>query len=154
MYVGFIETNDYIKGYYGFHKLQSALLFMAFSMIIRDWSKVLYEIQDLGKTPFLLGRVSLIIINVCYMGVSIFSCIYLWIAKDIDSFVNSPLYVAVIFAEVAVALLLASMMLHSGLQLSSRIHGVVDYTNDASEKSQAIEAGVYWSCILHLLIDS
>jgi len=35
MYVGFITDNEYVKGYFGLHKLQSALLFSAFSIIIR-----------------------------------------------------------------------------------------------------------------------
>ena len=35
MYIGFILVEDYINGLYGFHKLQSALLFTAYSITIR-----------------------------------------------------------------------------------------------------------------------
>jgi hypothetical protein len=68
MYVGFITTEDYVNSYYGLHKLQSALLFCAYSIIIRDWSKVLFELNELGHTPFYFSKLSLIILNLYYVS--------------------------------------------------------------------------------------
>jgi hypothetical protein len=75
---------------------------------------VLYDNKDY---PLLFSRVSLVFINTSYLGVSVFSCIYLWVARDIDSFVYSPMYIIVMFAEIVVGLVLAAMMLHAGRQV-------------------------------------
>lgn len=81
--------------------------------------------KDYGQMPFLLSRVSLVVINVSYLFVSIFSCIYLWVAPNIDDYLESPMYIVLVFAQIVVELVLVGMMLHAGLQLATRIKRVV-----------------------------
>ena len=125
MYIDFIIKDDYDKSTYAFHNLQSALLFMAYSIMIRDWSKALFDIEEVRKIPFVLSKWSLIVVNICFTSMSLFSFVDLLVVKDIDEFLHSPVYSLAMYFQIAVSFTLSSMMLYTGLQLSGKIQGAV-----------------------------
>lgn len=137
MYIGFIVYGDYVNGLYGFHKMQSCMLFAAFSVVIKDWARVLYEIKELGKMPFFFRNGTLLILNLGYIAIGIVSLFYLWLSPDIDDFVDSPFYYATVFIQVGVSLCLTCLMLQTGLKLASKINGAVSFvytTNGAQDE--------------------
>ena len=112
MYVSFILIGGFGQITYSFHKLESACLLVAYSMVINDWSSVLYDIQDTGgghhssgnmgtsTVPFVFTQAGLIFINLAYSTVSIVSFIMVYLSSDLDTFVHSPVYLACIFIQV------------------------------------------------------
>lgn len=124
MYISFIVINDYGVITYSFHKLEPAFLIGAFSITINDWSSVLYDIREIRREPLILRKFSLIVINVIFFSSSIINFFFCILSNSLKSFLNSPIYIVMIFMQLSVEILLTSMMLHSGLRLSRRIHGV------------------------------
>ena len=68
MYIGFIVVKEVQEDCYAVHQLCHSLLFCAFSIMIRDWSKALIDINEVGVSSFLFSKWSLIVINVCYLS--------------------------------------------------------------------------------------
>jgi hypothetical protein len=124
MYLSFILFNHYTLLTYSFHKLQSTCLLGAYSMIISDWSNVLYDIHEITQKPLVFHRSILLLINVIFALTSFANFIYCNVVTDIDSFTRSPIYIAMIIIQIVTELFLTTMMLTSGIQLLRRIHGV------------------------------
>ena len=124
MYIAFVATGDYTLVSYSFHKFNSALLFAAYSMTIYDWSAVLYDIKEIDHRPLFFRRNSLIAITVLMFVTSAVNFVYMYTTSGVDSYINSPFYVANIFLQVVSALFLTGMMLSAGVRLSMRIRGV------------------------------
>jgi hypothetical protein len=131
MYMAFTLTGDYTLVTYSFHKFSSPCLFAAYSMTIYDWSSVLYDIKEIDHRPLFFRRNSLIFITVVMVLMNLLNFIYMLTTTSVDSYINSPLYVANIFLNVIAALFITGMMLSAGLRLSVRIKGVCGELGDA-----------------------
>jgi hypothetical protein len=124
MYVSFVVLGDYSVVTYSFHKFESALLFMAYSVTIFDWTAVLRDIGEIELRPLFFRRNFLIGVNVLMVVMSTINFVVMHALKDLDSYLNSPVYIAGIWLQIVAAFLLTGMMLSSGIRLSVRIRGV------------------------------
>ena len=120
MYIAFVITGNYTLVTYSFHKFNSALLFAAYSMTIYDWSAVLYDIKEIDHRPLFFRRNSLIVFTALMFLTSLVNFVYMYTTSGVNSYINSPIYVANIFLQVIVALFLTGMMLSAGVRLSVR----------------------------------
>lgn len=123
MYVSFIMYHNYGVITYGFHKLESAFLLLAFSITISDWSKVLFDIREENMLPFAFRKVSLVAINVVSIVISLVDFISIIVYDDNDAFARTTVYLIGFIIQILAPLLLNVMMLHAGLKLSQRIRG-------------------------------
>ena len=135
MYIAFIIMDAYEKSSYAFHNLQSALLFMAYSMMIRDWSKALFEMNEFRKVPFLLSKWSLILVNICFTIMTLVSFAYLFVVDDIDQYLHSVVYPILMCFQIVVPFTLSAMMLYTGLHLQGKIQESVNDTSNGGTLS-------------------
>lgn len=125
LYFGFIVTGGYTISTYSFHKLASTFLFAALSITIGDWASVLRDINEYAVHGFIFRRATLISLNLVYITISVINFILCLALKNLDEYLNSPMYTCAIFLQIIMNFLLTTMMLHAGLKLYSRIHGAV-----------------------------
>lgn len=117
---------------YSFHKLASTFLFAALSITISDWASVLRDINEYAVHGFLFRRATLISLNVVYITIAVVNFILCLVLKNLDAYLNSPLYTCAIFLQIIMNFLLTTMMLHAGLKLYARIHGAVGNIDQSS----------------------
>jgi hypothetical protein len=138
MYISFIAIDTYGMVTYSFHKLEPAFLIAAFSITINDWSSVLYDIREINKQPLILRKFSLVVINVVFAAGSLLNFFICILSTNLDSFTNSPIYIIMIIVQLCAEILLTSMLLHAGIRLSRRIHGVSGILNVALRPSSTV----------------
>jgi hypothetical protein len=133
MYIGFVLYNQYKLPLYAFHRLSAATLFAAYSITIYDWSKVLKDIEKDTIYPFMRRRIgsiyyfsaaSLLAINAIFIGLSATNFVYIFIANDLEEYLDSFFYIAALYVQIAASLLLTCCMLYAGVKLYLRILGV------------------------------
>jgi hypothetical protein len=130
MYCTFVLNNDYSLVSYSFHKLETAFLFSALSITISDWSSVLYNMKEYQRLPFLLRRVTLLSINLVYSAIALINFLFCYAAKDLEVYLDSPIYITALFFQIFISFVLTFFMLSAGIKLSWRIRLVADdYTS-------------------------
>jgi hypothetical protein len=130
MYASFFLVQEYVLFTFGFHKLQSAAIFGAYSMTISDWNSVLFEIRDVESvytnmrfTCLCRNNCSLIAINIILSIISIVNFAYCYSFPDLNTYANSKAYMLGVFIQIVAPLVLTLSMLWAGLKLSWRIQG-------------------------------
>ena len=153
MYIDFIIRDDYEKSTYAFHNFKSALLFMAYSIMIRDWSKALFEMNEFRKVPILLSKWSLILVNICFTLMALVSFVYLFIVKDLDEFLHSVVYQIGMYFQIAVPFTLSAMMLHTGLHLLVKIQGAVNNVTSNEDVLRNFNDAEYEEEVVDIMYD-
>jgi len=132
MYVSFILLGEYESKTYAFHKLENFFLISALAITIHECCNTLYEIKEDTAYPFLLKKISLIVLTFIVFVVSVLNFGYCLAMNDINAFVQTPIYVTGIVTQFVSAALLVFFMLKAGLRLASRIKGATDTTSRIS----------------------
>ena len=83
LYVFFIYSGHYEARAYAFHKFQSPLFFVTFSLTIKDWMQALVYLNQMYNVPFLLRNASLFAINFIIMVSCVASFFQLMIYNDL-----------------------------------------------------------------------
>jgi hypothetical protein len=143
MYIGFIIVGRYNEYAYAFHKFEAALLFMAYSVTIADWSALLYDIREDSFANFVLRRNTLIVINVLYTAISIANFVVCCVMGDLPTFTSSWIYIVGVLFQIFVSFSITTTMLYAGIKLSQRIRGVSKMLN--SRKGEMRYRG--WSTV-------
>jgi hypothetical protein len=147
MYISFVTRHRYELETYAFHKLESAWLFMAFSVVVSDWLAVLYEIKEDTESWYFFKRLALIICNLMVTAISLANfgdC--LKPGATIGSFVDSGVYQLGILSQLISVLLLTGVILQSGMKLAYRLRGATEglrgsaVTGSAHSASKALES--------------
>jgi hypothetical protein len=130
MYCTFILENEYNLTSYSFHKLETLFLFSALTITISDWSNVLFDLKEYQRLPFLLRSWTLLSINLVYSAIALVNFLFCYVAKDLEVYLDSPIYTTSLFFQIFISFALTFFMLSAGLKLSWRIRLVADdYTN-------------------------
>jgi hypothetical protein len=124
MYINFIRTGEYDVYTYAFHKLESALLFAAFSITIADWGALLHDIREDTLSNLILRRTTLLVLCAVYALISLASCLSCCVINDLQAFTSSHLYIFGLFSQIFMSLTITCIMLHAGLKLSQRIKSI------------------------------
>lgn len=133
LYIGFVLTNEYLTPLYAFHKLSAPTLFVALSITISDWSKVLHEIEKdtryslmsrYFRNIYFINDTTLLLVNFLSLGLAFVNFIYIFYLNDLGVYLGSYLYIIALFSQVAVSFLLTCCMLYAGMKLYFRIRGV------------------------------
>jgi hypothetical protein len=142
MYIGFLLLGEYTLATYSFHKFQSAFLFAALSVTISDWAAVLHDIHEYPLHSFLFRRATLITISVVYFMISLVNFVFCFSIPDLDTYINSPIYLCAVFLQISMNFLLTGFMLHAGLKLHGRIYGAVgnlmEYNGNTSQMTSSL----------------
>lgn len=123
MYVGFFLNGDYDLVSYSFHRLESSILFIAYSITISDWANVLYDLQEYPMISFLMRKYVLIILNTVNLLISLINFSICYVASDFNSYTSSSVYIIGIFIQIFMSFSLTCFMLSAGLKLRWRIQG-------------------------------
>ena len=150
MYASFFIDGDYVLGTYSFHKLEAAAVFGAFSLVISDWSAVLFEIREDSFAPFIFRSISLIAINILLSSISFINFIYCYSIDSLSSYADSEIYIAGLFIQIIAPFVLTCLMLHAGIKLYLRIQGASRRINESQEHSQKNKE--FQSALFHLII--
>lgn len=144
MYIGFIWKDRYILPLYAFHKFQVALLFSAYSITISDWINVLYDIREDIFRYFQIRRATLLATNVVLIITSFINFIYCFIARNLDEYLDSWIYLLGLIIQIVATFVVNILMLSAGLKLAHRIQGVTG--NSSSRFSTPKPRNRVFSC--------
>lgn len=129
MYISFIVTDDYNVTAYAFHKYENFFLFGAYSITLWDWIFVLKAIRDDDSLiPHLLRRNLLLGANAVLFFISTINFIYCVAMGNMDSFIQTKIYVAGIYIQLLTSFIVTVIMLNAGLKLRDRILGATGST--------------------------
>lgn len=123
MYTSFLAKGGYEQATYAFHKLETAFMFGAYSIIVSEWCDTLYEIQEDAKMPFLFKKGTLLCGNVIVIIIGLLNFIWCLASRSLDDYVNTPIYTIGIVCQLVSTMVLTIVLLHGGLKLSWRIQG-------------------------------
>jgi hypothetical protein len=139
LYASFMVRGDYTIAAYSFHKFEAAAIFGAYSLVINDWSRVLFKIREGTFVPFLLRNVTLLFVNVVLTTISIVNFGYCYSTASLNHYANSDIYLVGLFVQIIAPFLLTCMMLHAGLRLYLRIQGAAGRVNNATDNNESKE---------------
>lgn len=123
MYTSFLAKGGYEQTTYSFHKLETAFMFGAYSIIVSEWCDTLYEIQEDTKMPFLFKKGTLIFGNIIVIVIGLLNFIWCLAARSLDDYISTPIYTIGIVCQLVSTMVLTVVLLHGGLKLSWRIQG-------------------------------
>jgi hypothetical protein len=149
MYISFFTVHKYVLYTFGFHKLQSAAIFGAYSMTISDWNSVLFEIQEDPSRPYRCRNCSLIAINIILSIISVVNFAYCYSFPDLNTYADSKVYMLGVFIQIVAPLVLTMGMLYAGLKLSWRIQGASGSIRNSAENPKLKE---FRSAVFHINI--
>mmetsp|Transcript_25872 Transcript_25872/g.43656 ORF Transcript_25872/g.43656 Transcript_25872/m.43656 type:complete len:535 (+) Transcript_25872:334-1938(+) len=135
MYVSFIVIEDYNYITYSFHKFQPMFLLAAYSIIINDWSSVLYSIQEIRRLPLVFRTGFLVFLNAVFSLFCFFNFVLIIAVRDVDKYAGTVTYRISILLQISVTLALTLFMLHAGLGLSRRLQGVSGMLGEARPRA-------------------
>ncbi len=145
MYCSFFVLNRYVLMTFSFHKFQPAALFAAYSLVISDWSNVLFEIKEDNMLRFLCRNGSLVVVNMILLSISIANFVYCYSFPDIHTYATSDVYEVSVLVQIVAPFILTSIMLNAGLKLSWRIQGAsgaLAFSNE-NEKKKEFQSAVF-----------
>ena len=121
MYSSFVVTNSYQMITYGFHKLESGWMFVAYSVVVSDWLAVLRDINEDSNTAYTFKWWALFVSNVVVIAICLSNFLECLFQSDFGTFTAGPIYTMGLFSQFSSVLLLTMMILHSGLKLAFRL---------------------------------
>jgi hypothetical protein len=149
LFVSFFRKGDYSVASYSFHKFEAAAIFGAYSLVISDWSRVLFKIREGSYMPFVFRRITLGCINAVLTTISIVNFGYCYSTANLESYASSNIYIVGLFIQIIAPFLLTFMMLHAGLKLYLRVYGASKKPNNTTSNNESKE---FQTALLRLIV--
>lgn len=124
MYCSFILYDRYILSTYLFHKTSAMWIYLAYSIVVRDWIDVLYEIKEDNEPvhqykSYFITSSAIGVVLVTGVNVAV-GATY---GTDVGAYALSMAYFVGLYFQLLSTCCISTGMLHSGLKLAYRLQG-------------------------------